>query len=115
MGLPDSLYVVASRESAPLSRTSLTVTEQDRAPQTPGTDDTAPAQTMGGVVAEMRCTRGSRMPAELPRQTAPNHRFATQGARGRSAQRLLLGSARERKGDSKLKLYFCMKCLKRKR
>ena len=50
-------------------------------PQRPGTDNTASAQTLGDVVAEMRFMRGLHMPAELLRTTAPNHPFATQAAR----------------------------------
>ena len=38
-----------------------------------GTGGTVSAQTMGEVDAEMRAERGSHMPAELPRQTAPIH------------------------------------------
>ena len=70
----------------PIARTSIIVTEQDRIAAVtwdlePTTDDTASAQTMGEVVAEMLFMMGSHMPAELLRQTAPNHPFATQAAR----------------------------------
>ena len=54
-------------------------------PQRPGTDNTASAQTLGDVVAEMRFMRGLHMPAELLRKIAPNHPFATQAARTQRA------------------------------
>ena len=80
---------------APFSSTSIIVTEQARTPQQRGTDDTASAQTMGEVVAEMSSMRGSHMPAELPRQTAPNHRFATQAARTQRAAPLIFKTSQD--------------------
>ena len=77
------------RKKPPIARTSITVLEQHRAPQRPGTEDTASTRTMGEVATEMRSTRASHIPAVRLGQIAAIHRFPTHAAHTRSIYHLL--------------------------
>ena len=67
---PDQLNVLLFRKTPPFSSTSGGVIEQAQHAR-PGTGGTATAQTMEELVADIRATKGSHMPAEIQRYTPP--------------------------------------------